>query len=229
MESLGEFIKYVRRERGLTQDDIAHKLSVVTPVVSRWENDKSVPDLANLSKLCTVLSISIDEINKRELVEGSKVLPPENYNGVRLGKFLKKLRIKNGLSQSEAGERLFVTGQTVSKWENGNVVTLDVLNQLSKLYEISPDLLLSGEASDSKEIIKQPHTYKKVTNLLVVICVVLVLTVGIFLGLFIDKTQKLAETEQKLEITRDALEESEQSRLQYVEIIEEIQQNSQNP
>lgn len=68
MESLGEFIKYVRRERGLTQDDIAHKLSVVTPVVSRWENDKSVPDLANLSKLCTVLSISIDEINNKSKI-----------------------------------------------------------------------------------------------------------------------------------------------------------------
>ena len=229
MESLGEFIKYVRRERGLTQDEVAQRLSVVSPVVSRWENDKSIPDLTNLSKLCTVLTISIDEINKRQLIEGSKTLPPENYDGVRLGKFLKKLRIKNGLSQSEVGEKLFVTGQTVSKWENGNVVTLDVLNELSKLYAISPDLLLSSEVTEGDDVVKSPKTYKRVNRILVATSIVLVLVVGIFLGFFIDKSIKLADAEQKLANTQEALIQSEQSRLEYIEKLEEIQGNLQNP
>ena len=229
MESLGEFIKYVRRERGLTQDEVAQRLSVVTPVVSRWENDKSIPDLTNLSKLCTILTISIDEINKRQLIEGSKTLPPENYDGVRLGKFLKKLRIKNGLSQSEVGEKLFVTGQTVSKWENGSVVTLDVLNELSKLYAISPDLLLSSEATEGEEVVKAPKTYKRLSRIMVATCTLLFVAVGIFLGFFIDKSIKLADAEQKLANTQEALIQSEQSRLEYIEKLEEIQGNLQNP
>lgn len=229
MESLGEFIKYVRRERGLTQDEVSQRLSVVTPVVSRWENDKSVPDLANLSKLCTVLTVSIDEINKRALIDGSKTLPPENYDGVKLGKFLKKLRIKNGLSQSEVGEKLFVTGQTVSKWENGGVVTLEVLNGLCKLYQITPDLLLSGAVEGGKDVAMTSQKHKKISRIFITACVALMVAVGVLLGFFIDKTIKLDNVEQKLANTQQALEQSEQSRLEYIAKLEEIQGNLQNP
>lgn len=226
MQTVGEFIKFVRKERGLTQDEVAQKLSVVTPVVSRWENDKSIPDLANLSKLCTVLTISIEEMNNREMENGSKFLPPENYDGQKLGRFIKKLRIKNGLSQSEVGEKLFVTGQTVSKWENGGITTLDALNEVAKFYSLSPDLLLSGVSDDQDDKAKT-YSYKKPNFILAIICSVLVVTLSIFIGLFIDKAQKVEVLENKYSIIQDALEQSEQTRLEYSQKLAELLKETQ--
>lgn len=218
IQKLGEFLKYVRRERGLTQDEVAEKLSVVTPVISKWENDKSVPDLASLSKLCTVLSVSMEEINSRMLKEGARILPPENYDGEKVGTTIKKLRIKNGFSQSEVGEKLFVTGQTVSKWENGGVNTLEVLNQLCELFQVSPDVLLSGRSEDSSTpVLVDRKTVKKYKIFSLVASIAFVVMVAVF-GVLLSN---LFQTEEMLKKTQTALEQNENIRIEYQDKIAE--------
>ena len=56
-----------------------------------------------------------------------------------------ELRTKNGLSQDDLAERVFVTRQAVSRWENGETVpNTDTLKQLSKLFNVSINTLLGA-------------------------------------------------------------------------------------
>lgn len=58
---------------------------------------------------------------------------------------LLELRTKNGLSQDELAEKLFVTRQAVSRWENGETVpNTETLKLLSKLYNVSINTLLGS-------------------------------------------------------------------------------------
>lgn len=58
---------------------------------------------------------------------------------------LHDLRIKSGLSQDELAEKIFVTRQAVSRWENGETVpNTETLKLLSKLYNVSINTLLGS-------------------------------------------------------------------------------------
>lgn len=58
---------------------------------------------------------------------------------------LLKLRTKNGLSQDTLAEKVFVTRQAVSRWENGETVpNTETLKLLSKLYDVSINTLLGS-------------------------------------------------------------------------------------
>ena len=85
MKSLGSFIRYVRKSKELTQEQIAESLNIATPVLSKWENDKAVPSLDLLCKLCNILNVSIEECISAELSDGDKTLPPEKFDSLKLG------------------------------------------------------------------------------------------------------------------------------------------------
>ena len=58
---------------------------------------------------------------------------------------LYELRVKNGLSQDDLAEKVFVTRQAVSRWENGETVpNTETLKLLSKLYNVSINTLLGS-------------------------------------------------------------------------------------
>ena len=58
---------------------------------------------------------------------------------------LHELRVKNGLSQDELAEKLFVTRQAVSRWENGETVpNTETLKLLSRLFNVSINTLLGS-------------------------------------------------------------------------------------
>lgn len=58
---------------------------------------------------------------------------------------LLELRTKNGLSQDELAEKVFVTRQAVSRWENGETTpNTETLKLLSKLYDVSINTLLGS-------------------------------------------------------------------------------------
>ena len=55
------------------------------------------------------------------------------------------LRTKNGLSQDELAEKVFITRQAVSRWENGETVpNPDTLKLLSALFDVSINTLLGA-------------------------------------------------------------------------------------
>ncbi len=65
---------------------------------------------------------------------------------IKQGEYLKKLRTENKLSQEQLAEKLGVSRQSISKWEQG-ISTPDIDNfvKLSELYSVSVDSMLKGE------------------------------------------------------------------------------------
>lgn len=72
-----------------------------------------------------------------------------------LGQKIKKLRLDKNLTQKDLAERVYVTFQTVSKWENDeNEPDVSTLRELSKLFGCSLDYLLNEEQEEPKEELK---------------------------------------------------------------------------
>lgn len=68
---IGEKIKQERKNRGLSQEQLAEKLIVSRAAVAKWENNYGIPDIENLKKLSELFGISIDEfINASEKDKG---------------------------------------------------------------------------------------------------------------------------------------------------------------
>lgn len=69
---------------------------------------------------------------------------------IKQGDYLKKLRTQNNLSQEKLAEKLGVSRQSISKWEQGYAVPdTDNMFKLSKLYGMSVDAILNcGETND---------------------------------------------------------------------------------
>ena len=61
-ETIGNRIQRFRKEKGLTQEELAAQLGVSSQAVSKWENDASCPDISLLPQLCRVLGITTDEL-----------------------------------------------------------------------------------------------------------------------------------------------------------------------
>lgn len=58
----GKFIAQLRREKGMTQEQLAEKMGVSINAVSKWERGLSFPDVSLYKKLCNELDISIEEL-----------------------------------------------------------------------------------------------------------------------------------------------------------------------
>lgn len=71
---------------------------------------------------------------------------------MKLEERLIQLRTENDLSQSDLAERMCVSRQTISRWENGATIpSAENIRLLSQLYGISADALLHGEPSAASE------------------------------------------------------------------------------
>lgn len=62
MESIGNRIAKYRKDKKLTQEELAATLGVSSQAVSKWENDTSCPDISLLPQLCKELGITTDEL-----------------------------------------------------------------------------------------------------------------------------------------------------------------------
>ena len=60
--TLGEKIQKLRKQRGLSQEALAEKVTVTRQTISKWELGVSMPDIAKLGELSELLNVSIDEI-----------------------------------------------------------------------------------------------------------------------------------------------------------------------
>ena len=72
-KQIGKFISEERKNKNLTQSELAEKLGVTDRSISNWENGKCLPDLSLFKPLCEILDITINE-----LMSGEKI-PKEKY------------------------------------------------------------------------------------------------------------------------------------------------------
>ncbi len=75
---------------------------------------------------------------------------------MELGKQIKKYRGELGFSQEVLAEKIYVSRQTVSNWENNkNYPDINSLLRLSEVFGVSIDILIKGDVEKMKEEIRQ--------------------------------------------------------------------------
>lgn len=68
-EKIGKFILQLRKEKGMTQKQLAEKLGVTDRAISKWENGRGMPELSLMKALCDELGISVNELLSGEKIE----------------------------------------------------------------------------------------------------------------------------------------------------------------
>lgn len=62
MNNIGNNIKRLRKDRGLSQEQLAEQLCVTHQAVSKWETDKAQPDIETLKKLSEIFEVPVEEL-----------------------------------------------------------------------------------------------------------------------------------------------------------------------
>ena len=60
--SMGEMISALRKEKGLTQKELADMLNITDKAVSKWERDVACPDTMTIPRLAEILGVSVEEL-----------------------------------------------------------------------------------------------------------------------------------------------------------------------
>lgn len=81
---IGQFIKAVRKERGLSQRDLAEKLNISDRTVSKWETGRGLPEVSLMLPLCRELQISVNELLSGERLDEAKYAQRAEENMLRL-------------------------------------------------------------------------------------------------------------------------------------------------
>ena len=68
-ERMGKFISKLRKDKKLTQEDLAEKLKVSSKSISRWETGKCMPDISLLIPLSEILEVTVNELITGEHIE----------------------------------------------------------------------------------------------------------------------------------------------------------------
>ena len=102
-EKIGEFIQTKRKEKNLTQKELASKIGVTDKAVSKWERGLGCPDVSILEILAKELDVSILEILKGRIIENEviKVTEMNDYVSYTLdySKESNKEKIKNVINK----------------------------------------------------------------------------------------------------------------------------------
>lgn len=67
-EEIGKFISSCRKDKGLTQMQLAEMLNITNRAVSKWETGKSCPDVSIMLELCDILGITVNELLSGERI-----------------------------------------------------------------------------------------------------------------------------------------------------------------
>ncbi len=61
-QTMGEIISTLRKEKGMTQKELAEKMGVTDKAVSKWERNLSCPDISSIPHLAEVLEVSVEDL-----------------------------------------------------------------------------------------------------------------------------------------------------------------------
>jgi transcriptional regulator with XRE-family HTH domain len=87
---LGEKILKLRRDKGMSQEELASQITVSRQAISKWELGESVPDTEKIIQLCKIFSVSADFLLNDE-IESDMDIPAVRENSDRLKKKYNRL------------------------------------------------------------------------------------------------------------------------------------------
>ena len=80
----GQFIKTCRKEKNLTQREVAEKLNISEKTVSKWETGNGLPEVSLMLPLCKLLQISVNELLSGERLDEMQYIEKAEQNFISL-------------------------------------------------------------------------------------------------------------------------------------------------
>ena len=135
--SIGTTIKRLRRDRNITQEQLAEMLGVSTNAVSQWECDKTAPDISNLPLLANIFQVSADVLLEIDISKSKK--------NDEIKEFIAKHTELH--SQGKTDERLKLCRAMQKKYPNDETVRYYLMKVLQNGYidENFDEIVMLGE------------------------------------------------------------------------------------
>jgi len=73
-ETMGQIIRRLRKERNLTQEELAQQLNVTFQAISRWENETGMPDISQIVPLSNVFGVTTDVLFGKDGMDGEEAI-----------------------------------------------------------------------------------------------------------------------------------------------------------
>ena len=110
----------------------------------------------------------------------------------KTGLLIKEQRIKTGLSQSMLAEKMHVSREAVSKWENGhNLPDASIMLQLAEVLDVTVDDLLVGEKKENRPVNEALKRKNKLTWILIPVIVLAVMCSLVFRTYYLSSNNSL--------------------------------------
>ncbi len=154
-EKIGKFIAKCRKEKKMTQSQLAEKLEVTDKSIGNWENGRNMPDLSLFKPLCDELDITINELLSGEKIKKEDYQEKFEENIINTIDYSNKkiniIRNNLGIVLLILGILISFTAMTMfaseSSWGSiysilGAVISLIGVSKLTKCYKYSKRLLI---------------------------------------------------------------------------------------
>ena len=131
----GQFIKACRKEKNLTQREVAERLNISEKTVSKWETGNGLPEVSLMLPLCELLEISVNELLSGERLDGKKYFEKAEQNIMSLMEEKKEAKTKLiiatviGVVTCLAGLTLFIIADLLdmATWLRAILICVGVL------------------------------------------------------------------------------------------------------
>ena len=154
-EKIGKFIAKCRKEKKMTQSELAEKLGVTDKSIGNWENGRNMPDLALFKPLCSELGITINELLSGEKIKKEEYQEKLEENIINTIDYSTKkiniIRNNLGIVLLFLGIIISFTAMTMfrseSSWGSiysvlGAIISLIGVSKLTKKYKYSKRLII---------------------------------------------------------------------------------------
>lgn len=103
-QEFGSFVSELRKEKGLTQKEVAERLFISPKAISKWETGVNIPDISLLVPLADILGVNVTELLMCKRMDADEVMDSKKVEGI----------VKTAIAYSEENpERAY---QQNSKW-----------------------------------------------------------------------------------------------------------------
>ena len=135
--SIGTTIKKLRRDRNITQEQLAELLGVSTNAVSQWECDKTAPDISHLPVLANIFEVSADVLLEIDIAKSKKQTEIKEFTA----------KCAELHSQGKTEERLKLCREMQKKYPNDETVRYNLMRVLKTGYvdESFDEIVMLGE------------------------------------------------------------------------------------
>lgn len=184
---IGEFLKELRKEHNLSQEQLAERFNVSSRSISRWENGNTMPDISVMIELADFYDIDIRDLLRGErkseqMDENLKetLVMVADYTDAEKAKILKKVYI--------CGQGMLITSALslivyfLSYWIDGMVLTPLLLILAGGIFAINTllaGLQLKGKMSKERN--------KKLIRITITVWVAIAVVLLIFMTFFLPK------------------------------------------